>query len=78
MWGALKFDKVVENTATIAALELLAAAQAVECHAPLKPGKGVCNTWKLVRGIAPALKGDESIAAHIAFVRKAVLNGVFA
>ena len=78
MWGALKLDKVVENTATIVALELLAAAQGVECHLPLKPGKGVCSTWKLVRGIAPALKGDESIAAHIAFVRKAVLNGVFA
>jgi len=78
MWGALKLDKVVENTATIAALELLAAAQGVEYHAPLKPGKGVCRTLKLVRSVAPALKGDESIAAHIAFVRQAVLNGVFA
>ncbi|NLO90524.1 MAG: histidine ammonia-lyase [Elusimicrobia bacterium] len=78
MWGALKLDKVVDNTATIIALELLAGAQGVEYHAPLKPGKGVQRTLKMVRAAAPALKGAESIAAHIAFVRKAVLNGVFA
>ena len=40
--GARKLHQVMDNTERILAIELFCAAQAVDYHAPLKPGK---NEW---------------------------------
>ena len=78
MWAAIKLGMVVRNTACIAAVELLASAQGLEFHKPLKPGKGVQEIYNKVRSIAPALEGDASLTGAIEAVRAAILNGYFA
>jgi histidine ammonia-lyase len=77
MWAAHKFGLVVRNTAGIAAVELLASAQGLEFHKPLKPGKGVQDIYAKVRSIAPALEGDASLTGAIEAVRAAILQGYF-
>ncbi|MCX5783636.1 MAG: histidine ammonia-lyase [Elusimicrobia bacterium] len=77
MWAAIKLGKVVENCATLTAIELLAAAQAVECHKPLKPGQGVRTAIEKVRAIIPKIEGDTSLTEPIEKIKQAVLDGVF-
>ncbi|MBI5202181.1 MAG: aromatic amino acid lyase, partial [Elusimicrobia bacterium] len=77
MGAALKLERSVKNVAGILAIELLAAAQGVELHRPLRPGKGVEATLKRVRGIAPRRKGDAPFADEIAALSEALLAGAF-
>lgn len=77
MGAALKLERSVQNTAQIVAIELLAAAQGVELHRPLKPGGGVAETLKRVRRIAPRHVGDQVFAEPMARLADAVLSGVF-
>ena len=78
MWAALKLKQVAQNAATIAALELLAAARGVEFHAPVKPGRGVQEGLSRLRGLVPRKEGDRSLSADIETVKKAVLDNFFA
>jgi histidine ammonia-lyase len=77
LWAALKLKRAAANAARIAAIELLAGAQAVEVHAPLKPGKGVQATLEKVRRLAKATQGDESLSGRIERVAEAILHGEF-
>ncbi len=77
MGAALKFKRVVFNTAQIAAIELLCAAEGVEVHRPLTPGRGVGRGLALVRRQAPPSRGDEVFSARLERVRDAVLRGCF-
>lgn len=76
-WAALKFKQVVFNAAQIVAVELLCAAQGVEIHAPLKPGRGVARGLSLLRAKVPAAKGDEVLGPRLELVRELVLSGYF-
>ncbi|MDD2772877.1 MAG: histidine ammonia-lyase [Elusimicrobiales bacterium] len=78
MWAAHKLGTVTQNTAAIAAIELLAGAQGLEFHKPLKPGRGVCEIYARVRKLAPALECDAPLTDAIETVQSAVLDGVFA
>ncbi|MBI4248411.1 MAG: histidine ammonia-lyase [Elusimicrobia bacterium] len=78
MWAALKFKQVAQNAATIVALELLAAARGVEFHAPIKPGRGVAEGLRRLRGLVPRKEGDYSLSADVETVKKAVLENFFA
>jgi len=77
MNAALKLDTVVKNTACITAIELLAAAQGVELHRPLKSGLGIEIALAKLRRIAPAFKGDEVFSDRIETVAQAILDGYF-
>lgn len=77
MWGAIKLHKAVEAAAGVVAVELLAAAQAVETHAPLKPGRGTAEALRRVRAVAPRSRGDEPLSDKMEALRGAVLAGVF-
>jgi histidine ammonia-lyase len=75
MWGAHKLKRVVENSSRIVAIELLAAAQALEKRKPLKPGKGVAEGLRRLRRRVPASKGDESLSGKIETAHRMIVEG---
>jgi histidine ammonia-lyase len=77
MWSALKLGKIAANTAQIVAIELLCAAQGVEVHGPLKPGRGVARGLALLRAKAAAARGDEPLGGRMELVRDLILSGHF-
>lgn len=77
MGAALKLERSAWNAAQIVAIELLAAAQGVEQHRPLKPGAGVGRTLKAVRSVAPRRRGDAPFSEPLAALAAAVLAGDF-
>ena len=77
MTSALKLRSIVDLAENLFAIELLAAAQALEHRHPMKAGKGVERAFKLVRQAAPALKKDRSLSADIAQVAEQIRSGKF-
>lgn len=77
MWAALKFRSVVSNAAQIVAIELLCAAQGVETHAPLKPGRGVAEGLRRLRVHVKASRGDEVLSGKMERAKELILNGSF-
>jgi len=77
MWSALKFKKVVWNAAQVVAIELVAAAQAVEFHRPLKSGRVVEQGLKILRSKVKATKRDEVLSGKLETAREMILSGAF-
>jgi histidine ammonia-lyase len=69
MTAALKLRQIVENVASILAIELICAAQGLDFLAPLKPGRGTQKAYDKVRAIVPPLKEDRVFAQDIERVR---------
>ncbi|HEX2167004.1 MAG TPA: histidine ammonia-lyase, partial [Longimicrobiales bacterium] len=76
--AALKAREAVELLETLAALELLCAAQALEFLKPLDPGRGVAVARDLVRERVTPLEQDRVLAPDIAAVESLVRDGAFA
>jgi histidine ammonia-lyase len=77
MTSALKLRSIVDLTENILAIELLAAAEALEHRRPLKAGKGVERGFKLVRQVAAKLTGDRPLSGDIARVAEQIRSGKF-
>lgn len=77
MTAALKLREVVRNTARVTAIELMAAAEGVEFHRPLKSSRPLEKVLSRLREISPAFKGDEVFSGRIETVAAAVLGGHF-
>ncbi len=75
MGSALKLKQVLTNVEHILAIELLCAAQGVDFHRPLRPGRGNRRTLRLIRKIVPPLDQDRVLAPDIDLVRKLVVAG---
>lgn len=73
--AAIKARTAVANAATIVAIELLCAAQAVEFHAPLRPGAGTGAAYDAIRALVPHRTSDTEIAPDIEAVRLLVIDG---
>ena len=73
-----KVRRAVECVEYVLALELLAAAQALEFLRPLRPGRGVAEAQEHVRRLVPPLDGDRVLTGDIEALRTAVAGGVFA
>ena len=73
--SALKLLQVLANSEAALAIELLAASQAVEFHAPLEPGAGSRAGHDAVRSLSAALTDDRSLASDIERVARAVRTG---
>ena len=58
MTAATKARRVLSNARRVVACELIAAAQGVEFHRPLKAGTGVERAWSRVRSAVPPLTAD--------------------
>ncbi|HET7043927.1 MAG TPA: histidine ammonia-lyase [Gaiellaceae bacterium] len=75
--AGLKAWQVVANVEHALAIELLAAAQAVEFLAPLEPGAGAMAAHEAVRALSPRLREDRPLAPDIAAVAAAIRDGSF-
>src|SRR3984893_17880319 len=77
MTGALKLRSIVDLAESLFAIELLAAAEALEHRRPLRAGKGVEKAFELVRQVSPALTADRSLSGDIARLAEKIRAGAF-
>lgn len=68
---------IATNAANVVAIELLAAAQGVDFHAPLKTSLALQAAHAKVRGVSAHLDQDRSLAADIGSVRALIEAGAF-
>ncbi len=73
--SARKAAHIVRNVAGIVAVELIAAAQGVDYHAPLKTSEKLRPLHSKVRAISPRLESDRYWADEMAALQLAVLKG---
>jgi len=63
--AAARLPRLLHNVRGVLACELLAAAQALDDHAPLRPGAGTAAAHAAVRRHVAALEGDRVLAGDI-------------
>ena len=73
--SARKAATIARNAAGIVAVELIAAAQGVDYHAPLKTSAKLQAVHAKVREISPRLESDRYWADEMAALQAAVLEG---
>ncbi len=67
-----KAGEIASNAANVVAIELLAAAQGIEFHAPLKTSPLLAAAHAKVRAVSPRLTRDRSLAGDIGRVRELI------
>lgn len=75
MNAALRLHAMIDNTATILAVELLAACQGLEFHAPLTTTKALLPVVEYIRSLAAPYDFDRYFAPDIAVVKEKILAG---
>jgi histidine ammonia-lyase len=78
MTGALKLRQIVENVERVVAIELMCAAQGLECRLPLKPGIEVGSAYEAVRRVVTPLEQDRVLSGDMERLAAAVRGGSFA
>ena len=73
--AARKAAQIAKNVAGIVAVELIAAAQGVDYHAPLKSSAILQDLHSKVRAISPRLESDRYWADEMAALQSAVVSG---
>jgi histidine ammonia-lyase len=73
--AARKAGQVARNAAGIIAVELIAAAQGVDLHAPLKTSSRLQKVHAMVREVTPRFGSDRYWADDMAALQAAVLDG---
>ena len=73
--AARKAAEIVANVETVLAIELLAAAQALDFLAPLKGGRGVVAAHRAVRKKVARLRRDRAMAPDIEKARALIESG---
>ncbi|HET9398120.1 MAG TPA: histidine ammonia-lyase [Sphingomicrobium sp.] len=73
--SARKAATIARNAAGIVAVELIAAAQGVDYHAPLRTSAKLLGFHAKVRAISPRLESDRYWADEMAALQAAVLKG---
>jgi len=76
--AARKAVQIARNAAGVVAIELIAAAQGVDYHAPLKTSDKLQIVHAKVRALSPHLQTDRYWADEMAALQKAVLAGELA
>jgi len=77
-FAARRLGEMADNTAGIVAIELLAAAQGIDFHAPLQTSAPLAEAKALIRAVVPPYERDRSFAPDIAAAKKLIAEGVFA
>lgn len=75
--AAWKARRVLENTTRAIAIELLCAAQALECRRPLQSSPRLEALLSEIRAIVPHLDIDRSLAPDIEIISDAIRSGKF-
>jgi histidine ammonia-lyase len=73
--AARKAGTIARNAAGVVAVELIAAAQGVDFHAPLKTSAKLQQVHSSVRGLSPGFTSDRYWAGDMAALQSAVLAG---
>ncbi|WP_324806259.1 histidine ammonia-lyase [Sphingomonas sp. LY29] len=76
--AARKAGAIARNVAGVIAIELIAAAQGVDYHAPLQTSADLRRIHEKVRALSPHLEADRYWADEMAALQAAVLAGEFA
>ncbi|CAN5346205.1 histidine ammonia-lyase [soil metagenome] len=77
MGAALKARRVAANVRHVVAIELMCAAQGVDCRAPLRPGVGVLSAHRAVRQSVPPLGDDRVLSGDIEKIAGLIAAGAF-
>lgn len=72
---AIKTKQIVKNSSAIIAIELMAAAQALDFRKPLKPGKGTQAAYDAVRKCVSHLEADRPLYDDITTLSEVVKSG---
>ena len=75
MAGAVKLKKIVQNTLNVVAIEALAAVQAMDFLAPLKPSRRGMVAYEAIRAVAPMLREDRSLSKDFERVAAVIASG---
>jgi histidine ammonia-lyase len=70
-----KARRIFENVIWVLTIELVSAAQALDFHKPLRPGKGVAAAHAAIRSTIPHLARDRYLKPEIDKVRTMIRNG---
>jgi len=70
-----KCREVLQRVRAVLAIEAVCAAQALDCRAPLRPGRGSAAARAAVRGRVPRLAGDRVIREDLTGVLALVEDG---
>ncbi len=73
--AARKAREIATNAETVLAIELLAACQAIEFHAPLRSSEALERTRETVREFVPRLEHDRALSPDIERALVLVRNG---
>jgi len=76
-FAARRLHGMLDNTAAIVAIELLAAAQGVEFHRPLESSEPLEACIAAIREVSPRYEDDRSLSADISRVTELVESGAF-
>ncbi len=74
-FGARRLTPMLDNTAHIIGIELLAAAQGIEFLRPLTSAPALERVLRLIRSTSPAMMLDRSLSAEMAAAHDWVLSG---
>ena len=77
MGAAWKLRRIVRNVRNVLAIELMCAAQGLDCRAPLRAGRGAAYGHKLVRQLVAPLEQDRVLSTDIAALAEAIERGHF-
>lgn len=75
--AALRLQAMVDNTATILAIELLAACQGLDFRAPLKTSERLQTVYNKVRNHVAFYAKDRYFAPDIAIIKQKIIEGQF-
>ncbi len=75
--AARRLHEMLDNTATILAIELLAACQGIEFHHPLTTSESLQKVYNKVRSYVDPYDQDRYFAPDIAIVKQKILAGEF-
>jgi histidine ammonia-lyase len=67
--------QVLGNTEKVVAIELLCAAQGLDCGEPLRPGRGVEAAHRCIRDAVPPLDKDRYLAPDLLRVEELLVSG---
>ena len=76
--GALKARRIARNAAGVVGIELLAAAQGIDFHAPLATAPALADAHAAIRAAVPFHRKDRYLAPDLAWARSGVLDGALA
>lgn len=76
--AARKAVRIARNAAGVVAVELIAAAQGVDYHAPLVTSPALRTVHARIRALSPHLAADRYWADEMAALQAAVLAGELA